>query len=55
MSQEIHRKGGKYEAVGFGLILLGFVVIFASGFEAAWVGGLLILAGFVVFLAGRFM
>lgn len=48
---QTQRKGGKYEAIGFLLIVAGLATCFAS-FE---VGGLLMCAGFVVFLVGRFM
>jgi predicted amidophosphoribosyltransferase len=45
------RKGGKYEGVGFLVILAGIGTCFVSG----GVGGILIFMGFVVFLIGRFM
>ena len=48
---QTRRKGGKYEGVGFLLILVGIGACFASGV----LGGVLILAGFVLFLIGRFM
>ena len=48
---QTQRKGGKYEGIGFLLILGGIAVCFASGA----LGGALILVGFVVFLIGRFM
>ena len=45
------RKGGKYEGVGFLLIVAGIFVCFASG----GLGAVLILVGFIVFLIGRFL
>jgi len=45
------RKGGKYEGIGFLLILAGMGACFVSGV----VGGILIFVGFVIFLIGRFM
>jgi hypothetical protein len=45
------RKGGKYEGIGFVLIVGGIFTSFAYlGF-----GLLLIVIGFIVFLVGRFM
>jgi hypothetical protein len=48
---QTQRKGGKYEGVGFLLILVGIGTCFISGA----VGGILIFIGFVVFLIGRFL
>jgi uncharacterized membrane protein YvbJ len=48
---QTRRKGGKYEGVGFLLILAGIFTCFAS----AWFGAALIVIGFVVFMVGRFM
>ncbi len=48
---QTQRKGGKYEAAGFVLIVVGIVVCFVSSV----VGGLLIFVGFATFIAGRFM
>ncbi len=48
---QTQRKGGKYEGVGFLLILAGVGTCFVS----AAVGGIMILVGFVVFIMGRFM
>ncbi len=48
---QTQRKGGKYEGVGFLLILVGIGACFISGA----VGGILIFIGFVVFLIGRFL
>ena len=56
---QTRRKGGKYEAAGFGLIILGMCLFFASyPLNAFWmtpVGGLFFVGGFIVFLVGRFM
>jgi hypothetical protein len=51
---QIRRKGGKYEGIGFVLILVGIGACFGSG-VAQVVGGFLIFVGFIVFLVGRFM
>jgi hypothetical protein len=48
---QVQRKGGKYEGVGFVLIVGGMFACFASDV----LGGVLILVGFIVFLIGRFM
>ncbi|MCR4320178.1 MAG: hypothetical protein NUV74_07585 [Candidatus Brocadiaceae bacterium] len=48
---QTQRKGRKYEAGGFVLILIGIFVCFAS----AGIGALMIFAGFGLFIAGRFM
>lgn len=48
---QTQRKGGKYEGIGFVLIVGGMFACFASGV----LGGVLILVGFIVFLIGRFM
>jgi hypothetical protein len=45
------RIGGKYEAVGFVLILFGFIFLLVSPI----VGSLMLFIGFVIFLIGRFM
>jgi hypothetical protein len=50
-SVQTRRKGGKYEGIGFLLIVGGMFACFASG----EIGGILILVGFIVFLIGRFM
>jgi len=50
-SVQTRRKGGKYEGIGFLLIVGGMFACFASGV----LGGLLILIGFIIFLIGRFM
>jgi predicted amidophosphoribosyltransferase len=50
-SVQTRRKGGKYEGVGFLLILAGIV----SCFYSPEPGALLIIVGFIVFLLGRFM
>lgn len=50
-SVQTTRKGGKYEGVGFLLIVGGIFACFASGA----LGGVLILVGFIVFLIGRFL
>lgn len=56
MTQEIKRKGGKYEAIGFLLIIGGiiFTFVFLSAFSFV-AGGILCLIGGIVFLIGRFM
>jgi hypothetical protein len=48
---QVQRKGGKYEFVGFMLILAGMAACYVSGA----LGGITITVGFMVFLAGRFM
>lgn len=48
---EVQRRGGKFEAAGFVLILLGGALCLASGA----LGVLTIVIGFCVFLVGRFM
>jgi hypothetical protein len=48
---QTQRKGGKYEGLGFLLILVGIGTCFVSG----PVGSILIFIGFVVFLVGRCM
>jgi hypothetical protein len=48
---QVQRKGGKYEAIGFLLILAGMAACYYSGA----VGGITIFVGFIVFLIGRFM
>ena len=47
---QTQRKGGKYEAVGFLLILAGMGLLFVNPFLGALIG-----VGFIVFLIGRFM
>jgi hypothetical protein len=59
MAQETTRKGGKWEAAGFGLCALGVVMLVsgATG-SAAYVGEIgagALFAGLAVFLVGRFM
>jgi len=49
---QTRRKGGKYEGIGFLLIVSG---IFTCRFFSGALGGILILIGFIVFLVGRFM
>jgi hypothetical protein len=46
------RKGGKYEGVGFLLIVGGIIACCAASIE---LGGMLICVGFIIFLIGRFM
>lgn len=47
----VHRRaGGKWEAAGFVLIMIGLITMMAG---SGW-GGALLGAGFVVFLVGRF-
>jgi hypothetical protein len=48
---EITRRGGKYEAAGFFIIIGGMGVCLASGA----LGAMLMAVGFAVFLVGRFM
>ncbi len=48
---QTRRKGGKFEGIGFLLILGGIAACFADGA----LGAITILVGFVVFLIGRFM
>lgn len=58
MTIETQRRGGKFEAIGFVLILLGMAGCFSAaaiGPTGAVLGSLLAIAGFGVFLAGRFM
>ena len=49
---QVQRKGGKYEAIGFLLLLAGLISFFGG---LAALGVPLIIVGFVIFLAGRFM
>ena len=51
LSKQTYREGGKYEAIGFLVILAGIGACFVSG-EA---GSITIVSGFLVFLVGRFM
>jgi hypothetical protein len=56
---QTQRKGGKYEAAGFGLIVLG-MCLFCAAFplNSFWMtplGGLFFVGGLIVFLIGRFM
>lgn len=46
------RRGGRYEAAGFVLILLGSAV---AGWYSGGLGGIIIAIGFITFLFGRFM
>lgn len=58
MAVEVVRRGGKFEAIGFLLILLGMAGCFSSaavGVAGAFIGTPLFVAGCVVFLIGRFM
>lgn len=60
MAQETVRKGGKWEAAGFGMCALGVVVMVSApssdnGMVTMSIGGALLAAGLVVFLVGRFM
>ena len=58
MTTQTQRRGGKFEAVGFVLILLGMAGCFSAaaiGATGLVLGSLLSVAGFVVFLVGRFM
>ena len=48
---QVQRKGGKYEGIGFLLILAGTGLCFANGA----LGGVVIAIGFVVFIIGRCM
>jgi hypothetical protein len=48
---QTQRKGGKYEALGFLLLVAGIGTCFAS----STIGAILIAVGFIVFIAGRFM
>lgn len=51
MATEIRWQGGKYEALGFVLIVAGFAALSYSQ-----TGGLILISlGFVIFLIGRFM
>lgn len=50
-SVQTKRKGGKYEAIGFLLIVSGMIMCFIAG----TLGALLIICGFIIFLCGRFM
>lgn len=50
-NMEATRRGGKREAAGFIMILIGFLFMFSSPIY----GGLLMAIGFMVFLVGRFM
>lgn len=61
MALEIQRRGGKFEAAGFILILLGMAGCFGSALlgEGAFLFGLgsgavLFAAGLITFLIGRF-
>jgi hypothetical protein len=51
MKVQTHRRGAKWEAVGFLLILTGIGICFAN----AGIGAILILVGFIVFIIGRFL
>jgi hypothetical protein len=48
---QTQRRGGKYEGVGFLMIIAGMRLCFANGV----LGGITVLLGFIVFLIGRFM
>lgn len=48
----IKRRGGKYEGIGFVLILISIIIAIAGSLPVASIVGLL---GFIVFLIGRFM
>jgi hypothetical protein len=50
-SVQTTRKGGKYEGIGFLLIVGGIFTCFASGA----IGGVLIFIGFIIFLIGRLL
>ena len=49
---QVQRKGGKFEAIGFLLILAGTIACFIG---SPSVGVPLIAIGFIIFLVGRFM
>lgn len=58
MRVETVRRGGKFEAIGFALILLGMAGCFSAaaiGDAGLVIGSLLAIIGFIVFLIGRFM
>lgn len=50
-AMQTQRRGGKYEAIGFVIILAGIGLCFLS----AYLGGAVITLGFVAFIIGRFM
>jgi hypothetical protein len=50
----VTRPGRKWEAAGFGLILLGMITGMTGGAAAVTFGGLFGLTGLVVFIVGRF-
>lgn len=58
MATEVQRRGGKFEAIGFLLILLGMAGCFSAasiGGAGLVIGSLLAGIGLIVFLIGRFM
>lgn len=48
------RAGGKWEGIGFILIVIGMVVAMAADGPVATIGGFAIVAGLVTFIFGRF-
>lgn len=48
----VRRRGGKYEAIGLILTVLGLLGMYYINFT---VGGIVLAVGFVIFLVGRFM
>jgi len=55
MSSEITRKGGKFEAIGFMLIICSIASFCAKSSLGTLLGFLLLLFGFIIFLIGRFL
>jgi len=52
----IKRKGSKFEAIGFILIVCGVLISYiTSSLLGHTLGGLMIFTGFIIFLVGRFL
>ena len=54
-TQKVLRKGAKFEAIGFVLIVVGMLVLMAASEPTASFGTAAIVIGFIVFIIGRFM